>query len=289
MMWFLLALFFAFWTSISISIAKRILKNVSPPLMAATVIFSTPLLFAIVLGTTGIPKVDGIFWFGVLMSALLNVFAGTFSFTAIKNAPISLIMPMSSFNPVFTTIFATFTLHEIPSLMQALGIIVIVIGSYLLNVADIKYSLWRPFKILFSNRYVLLFLVANIIWAITPVFEKTAINHTNPSSPPLVAATGGVFLALFLTPIILKTVRSPGREIRKNIGLFLILGPLSSLGYWAAFTAFSLANLGYVTAIFKLSVLFAILWGWLFFKEERIKERLLGGGAMLGGTVLLVI
>lgn len=288
-MWFFLSLYFALWTSVAVFVSKRILRGVSPPLMAAAGIFSVPFMFAIVLVTTGIPKVDSLFWLGVFMSAFLNVFAGIASFTAIKYAPISLIMPMSSFNPVFTTLFAIFLLGEVPSFLKATGILVIVIGSYLLHVSDIRKSLWQPFIELFANKYVLLFLLSNFLWAITPIFEKTAIWHTSPSSPILVAATAAFLLGLFLTPVILKTVVNPLSEIKNNIHWFLLLAPFIALGAWVAFTAFSLANLGYVTAIFKLSVLFTILWGWFFFREERIKERLLGGGVMLLGTILLVI
>lgn len=289
-MWFWYSLFFAIATSISISLSKRILKNMSPVLMAASGILSVPFFAFILFKTTSmISQVDNLFWLGVFASAFLNIFAGIFSLTAIKHAPISLIMPISAFNPVFTTIFAMITLGEIPNPTKSLGIIVIVIGTYLLNISDIKHSVWRPFISLFANRYVLMFLTANIIWAITPLFEKIAINHTAPKSPVLVAGTSSFLLTIFLIPVILKSVQSPLKEIKQNIHWFLLFAPLSALAAWAVFTAYSLTNLGYVTSVMKLSTLFTIVWGAVFFKEEKIRERLLGASVMVLGTLLLVI
>ncbi len=79
------------------------------------------------------------------------------------------------------------------------------------------------------------------------------------------------------------------KQIKINWKWLLFLAPFTVLTQWAAFTAFSLQNVGIVTSIFKLSALFTILWGFLFFKEERIWERLLGAGVMIGGTLMLVL
>lgn len=289
-MWFWYSLFFAIATSISISFSKKILKSVSPVLMAGTGILSVPFMAFILFKTTSkIPEVDNLFWLGVASSAFLNIFAGIFSLTAIKHAPISLIMPMSAFNPVFTTLFAIITLGEIPTPTKLLGIVVIVIGTYLLNISDIKHSLWRPFISLFANKYVLMFLTANILWAITPLFEKTAINHTWPQSPILVAGVGSFLLTLFLIPVISKSVQNPFRQIKQNLHWFLFFAPLSAVASWAAFTAYSLTNLGYVTSVIKLSTLFTIVWGAVFFKEEKIKERLLGASVMVLGTIIILL
>lgn len=52
---------------------------------------------------------------------------------------------------------------------------------------------------------------------------------------------------------------------------------------------FSLAPAAFATAIFKLSILFSILFGWLILKEGRIRDRLLGAIVMIFGTALLVL
>lgn len=161
-------------------------------------------------------------------------------------------------------------------------------GAYLLNVSEIKGGILLPFKKLFSNKGVLLFLLANFIWGITPIIQKLAIFQTEPSKPIFVAFIGGVLVTLFLTPFVVIKVKNPISQIKGKWHWFLLLAPFNALAFWGAFTAFSLAPLGLVTSVFKLTVLFTIAFGFIFFKEERIWERILGAGVMIVGTLLLV-
>lgn len=289
-MWFFLSLFFALWTSISISIVKLLTKNISTiTLLFVINLFILPFMLVILFATGGIPHFTTKFFILMLVSSILDVIAALLSFRSIKDAPISLISPISSFNPVFTTLTAALFLREVPSNIKFIGIVVIVAGSYLLNIADIKAGVFAPFKKLFSNRAVLLFLTANFLWAITPIFQKIAIFETSPVTPLFPSFFGALLITLLILPFGIKRARREVKFIRRNIGWFLLLAPFATLAQWAAFTAFSLTNLGYVTAVLRLSTLFIILWGWLFFKEERIKERLLGASVMILGTILLVI
>jgi len=289
-MWFFLALFFALWTSISISIVKHLTKSVSTlTLLFISNLFILPFMLLILSSTGGLPHFTPKFFILMLISSILDVTAAIFSLRAIKEAPISLISPVSSFNPVFTTLTASLFLKEIPSVIKFIGIMVVVAGSYLLNIADIKGGIFAPFKKLFSNRAVLLFLTANFLWAITPIFQKNAIFETSPTTPLFPSFFGSILIGLIITPFALRNVKNEVKPIRQNIGWFFLIAPFSALAQWAAFSAFFLTNVGYATAIFKLSTLFTILWGALLFKEQRIKERLLGASVMVVGTILLVI
>lgn len=245
------------------------------------------LILIFILG--GTPTVSSKFYSLIFTSTIFEIIATISSFVAISISPISLISPISSFNPVFTTIIAAATIGEIPSLFKLTGILTVVLGAYLLNASDIKGGLLLPFKKLFSNRGVQLFFLANLMWAVTPIFQKQAIFQTEPISPLFVSFFGLILVTISILPfVIFKKMNNPIEQVKKNLKWYILIGPSATLAMWAAFTAFSLAPLGLVTSVFKLSVLFTILWGFLFFKEERIWERLLGAGVMILGTVLLV-
>lgn len=290
--WFWLSLFFALWTSFLILIIKRLTRTIDPlVLIFVNLIFSLPFLFILILYLGGIPDLSLKFYTFMFFSSIFDTIAAISSFLAISLSPISLISPISSFNPVFTTTIAAITIGEIPSFIKVAGILTIVLGAYLLNVSDIKGGLLLPFKKLFTNRGVLFFLLANFLWAITPIFQKQAIFETQPQMPLFPSFFGTILVSIFMLPIVVIKTKNPVaqiKEVRKNWYWFLLLAPFGTLAQWAAFTAFSLQNLGLVTSVFKLSVLFTILWGFLFFKEERIWERLLGAGVMILGTILLV-
>lgn len=288
-MWMAFALFFAFWSSVSISISKRILKDTTMSVFLAFENIFIILAMLFILVFRGMPKIDNVFLIMVFIAGLINIFASLAVYKAIKIAPISLLAPLSAFNPVATTILASFFLRENPTFSQFFGILLIVVGSYLLNIADVKKGIFVPFQSLFQNSGVRLYLLANILWAITPIFEKTAIFHTTPKDPLFVSFGEGLFLTVVFTAFIMPNIKTAFFQFKKNAWLYILPAPISALSLWGAFTAFSLTNVGSVTAIFKLSILFTILLGWLFFQEKRIKERFLGASVMVLGTILLVI
>jgi len=289
-MWFWLALTFAILSSINVLIYKNILKRSDEYVVAwISSIFTLPVLALIVLLFYQIPRVDWFFAFGIIGTVSLNVMAGILSFRAIKLTDISLIAPISAFNPVFTTLISFFTLKETPDLKGVIGIATIVIGAYVLNLTSFKDGIFVPFKKLFSHKGVVLALICNFIWGITPVFEKIAIKHTFPQVPPFVSLVGSFSLAVAFWPIMLKKSRSPLTQIRIHLRSFLLAGVFGGIAGAAGFTAYSLTKLGYATAIFKLSMIFTVIWGYLFLKEPAIKEKLLGSVIMLIGVLLLVL
>lgn len=289
-MWFFYSLFFAAWSAVSIFLIKRTTKFINPlPLLLILFLFAIPATFILLLFTGGIPTTTSEFYVYMLIAALLDTAVFVSYFSAINQSAISLLAPISSFSPVFTTIIAIFALGEIPSLPKLLGILIVVFGAYLLNISDIKQGLFSPFKNLFSHRGVRLFLLANLLLSITPIFQKKAIFETTPQVPLYASFIGMCFVALFLAPFTLRKALSYKGQIPSHLKWFLIYGVGTALSQLAAYTAFSLANLGYVTTVMRLSGLFTVLIGGIFLKETRIKERLLGGGVMVIGALVLAL
>jgi len=51
--------------------------------------------------------------------------------------------------------------------------------------------------------------------------------------------------------------------------------------------AISLIEVSYMVSVKRLSILFGVLYGIMFFKETNIKERLLGATVMVSGIIVL--
>lgn len=288
-MWFLLALFFALWSSIGVSISKRVLKTTDVLVFIAFGNLMSVISVGTFLFIRGFPQVDSTFWLNIAIAAGLGVLVNLSYITAIKIAPISLTMPMAASTPLVATLFGFLLRGETATALKLIGVFTIVLGAYLLNISEIKNGILEPLKALFKNRGVQLMLLAQSLVGITPVFEKNAIFHTTPQEPLMVAFTALLFLSGFFFPFMLVKIKDPFVQFKRNFWWFVLPAPIGALAAWAAFTAYSLANIGYVTAVFKLSMLFTILWGGLFFKEERIKERFLGASVMVLGTILLIV
>lgn len=289
-MWVFYAVSYALLSSFGTFIIKKLGKKISfLPLLYIFLIFNIPLTFFLVLFVGGIPKTTPNFYVYMGLSGFLDTIAFVAAFLAISKSDISLLSPISVFSPVFTTIIAAFTIGEIPDPKKIVGILIIVFGAYLLNVTQIKQGITAPFKSLFANKGVLLFLLSHTIWSITPIFQKKAIFETTPQIPLYASVVGMCFGFVFLTPFALKKVLGFVKEVKANIKWFMANGIGTAFGQVAAYGAFSLAYLGYVTSIFRLSILFTIILGGVFLKEERIKERLLGASVMLLGAILLAL
>lgn len=289
-MWFFSALIVALLTSISMILAKHIMKEMNERVyLFISNLFAIPLLFFIVIYFYRIPTIDNVFIISMILSTIIGVIAALLAYRAIRFSEISLVSPLSAFNPLVTAIFAFIILNEGFTNKASVGVVLICFGSYLLNLSQTRNGRWfAPVLYLFKNKWILMSFMAYFLWAITPLFEKIAILHTAPTTPPFVSLVGLISTNLIFGALSLKGYKSSINKIKKYIPLFLLIGVIGAIGQSLAMISFSLTNPGYSTAIFKLSIIFNVIFGWIFFKEQNIKDRLLGSMVMLGGVLLLV-
>lgn len=224
---------------------------------------------------------------------------------ALATAEASLVSPLLTFNPAFTLLAGWLILGEIPGLRETLGVIVILLGAYLLDVEEIRTSLLAPIRLLLRRPGTLLAIVASACWGVTTVFEKLAIQHVDPPSGPLVALAGTALTVMLLTPgacLVHHQTPPPsdgrdGRDGRAHLWwggpdaylrLVVVAALLAGIAPLFGFTAIALGQVGYVTALFKLSAIVTILWARLFLGEGNMRSRLFGANVVVVGGALVV-
>jgi len=241
------------------------------------------------------PRVDAIFVVALLASVALNWAATLLSTIALAKADASLVSPLLTFNPAFTLLIAALTLHEVPGLRQTIGVGVVLLGVYLLEVEAARANLLAPLRLLLRRPGTLLAIGASALWGTTTVLEKLAIDHMAPPSGPSVALLGTFLMAVLLTPGALRSRSHEETEENRWKGLALHPWALSlavliaGIAPLFGFTAIALGLVGYVTTLFKLSAVLTILWAWFFLGEGQITSRLLGASVMLIGGLLVAI
>jgi drug/metabolite transporter (DMT)-like permease len=289
-MWITLALGAALLTSFNPILYKRILKDAD----TLAVVWGVTLLALPVLGlftfalTPQLPRLDWFFVLGVLGSAGLNAVAHLASTRALKLADVSLMTPLLIFSPVFTVLIATVFLGEIPSVQGLLGVGLVLIGAYWLNHRSGAGWL-APFKSLALTPGVALILLAGLLWAVTPLFEKTAILHTNPESPRFAAFAVDALLVIVLTPAVIARGRPSIGKLFLHRREFFLAGLIAGIAPVLGYTAFSLGFVGYVTTLFKLSILMTMVWSFLFLKERGLAQRLPASMVMVIGVILIAV
>jgi drug/metabolite transporter (DMT)-like permease len=241
------------------------------------------------------PYVDGIFVVALLASVALNWAATLLSTIALARADAALVSPLLTFNPAFTLLIAALTLNEIPGLRQTVGVAVVLLGAYLLEVEAVRTNLLAPLRLLLRRPGTLLAIGASALWGSTTVLEKLAIDHMTPPSGPLVALLSTCLMSVLLTPGALRSRSREEAEESRWQGLALHPWALSlavliaGIAPLFGFTAIALGLVGYVTTLFKLSAVLTILWAWLLLGEGQITSRLLGASVMLIGGLLVAV
>ena len=235
-----------------------------------------------------LPSIDWLFVVGVLGSAGLNAVAHLSSTRALKLADASLVTPLLIFSPVFTVLISAVFLNEVPSARGLLGVGFVLVGAYWLN-RNSGVGWLIPFISFAFTPGVMLVVLAGLIWAITPLFEKTAILHTIPESPRFTALVATALLTFILTPAVVIRGRSAMNMLSLHRPELLIAGLIAGIAPVLGYTAFSLGLVGYVTTLFKLSTLLTVIWSSLLLKERGLAQRLPASSVMVIGAILIVL
>lgn len=284
MTWVVLSLATALCESLKDVFSKRGLENIDEYVIAwALQFFALPFLLPI-LFFVKIPDVGNEFWPSLLLGGSLNGVTAVLYMKAIKQSPLSLTVPMVAFTPLFVLMTSPLMVGEVPNLGGVLGVLLIVAGSYVLNLGERQRGYLAPFRALVQERGPRLMLITAFLWSITANFDKIGVQS---SSPIFWSIAISVFVALVLFPFMLHKSTPAVKQIPIRLKALAPIGFFGALTAIFQMTAISLTLVAYVIAIKRTSAVMSVLWGFLIFKEAGFKERLLGASVMVAGVLLI--
>jgi len=280
--WIFWALLSAFSLATADALTKKYLKTLSPWQMGAIRIgYAVPFLLPI-LGLAW-PALDKDFWFTLLLLYPLEILALILYMAALKFSPLSLTLPFLSFTPVFLILTGWLILKELPNLWGAIGICLVVGGSYLLYLPPQCFNLKRFFTAFWQEKGSVFMLLVSLIYAITSALGKKAILHSDP-------LFFGAFYYIGLTAFFLPSFsKHPVLRQKSIIPLGLILGFLTALMIISHVIAISQTKAVYMISVKRLSPIFGVIYGGVLFKEEHIHLRLLATGCMCLGAIVIYV
>lgn len=288
MLWVVFALLTAFFMSCKDLFSRRALKDLDEYIVAWSVyMFAIPFLLFLLLFFK-IPKLDSTFWLALLITTGVGTLSQILYMKAIKTSGLSKTVPMLAFTPLFMLITSPLILGEFPGSYGLIGIFLIVLGSYSLNIKQFKKGILEPFKCLVKERGPLLMLAVAFIWSIAGNVDKIAIQHSSAFFYPLIFA---ISLCVSLSFVTLHKSKNKLKSVLSNSKNLKFLAPLGfSFALLLIFQmiALTLTIVPYVVAIKRISVLFSVLWGYFIFREGDIKEKLIGTMIMLVGVLFIV-
>lgn len=279
--------FFAIATALSLSTAdalsKRALRN-TDDLVVVWVRegYALPFL-AVAFLFVPVPKLDATFWLTVVSLLPLEIIALILYIKAIRLSPLSVTVPFLALSPVFIIFIAFVFLGEMPDRSGILGIVLITIGAYTLNVSASKQGVFGPVKAVVKEPGSMLMLVVAVIYSVTSTLGKIAVQHSSP-------VFFGFFYPFTLTVVLTVYLGARGKlgYVFSKPATFIPIGLCTSAMIITHFIAISMTQVAYMIAVKRTSLIFSVIYGWLIFKEEKIKERLLGSALMLAGVVMIL-
>ena len=286
MPWFIYALIGAISQALFYFFDKRLLKKFGVFSLAAIIKIAPGIILIIISLSRGIPSLGPNLSFAIVMTAGLNVFAAILLFKALKQEDLSLAVPIISFTPLFLIATSWIILGEVPSDKGIIGIIFIVIGSYVLNIKGSLKNIFSPIKSILSNKAVLFMLGVAFLYSISSNFDKMVVLNSD--------TTFGHSLVYFLSGAILLITALAKKDKfigpMKN-GWKLLLGAMifSALITIAMNNAYELTIVPYAISVKRTSVIFAALFGFFFLKEKNILPRLLGTVIMVIGVIIITL
>jgi drug/metabolite transporter (DMT)-like permease len=286
----MIGLIFAFLSSITESL-KDVITKINVKKIDEYITAWSLKLFALIVITPfmlyfGVPKINNLFWYAALISGTLVSITTVIYTKALKLSPISLTMPMINFTPVFLLITSPLILNEFPDSYGLIGVLLIVVGSYMLNIKNLKKNFLYPLKSLFKEQGSKLMLFAAFIFSIVSNVDKIGIKN---STPIFFVFASTMVSAIILTLIVLIKSRKNINQIPKNVKKLSILGMISGISNILIFIAYSITLVIYALSIRRLSTLFSTLYGGMFFKEKDVKWRFLGVCTMILGVIFITL
>jgi len=282
--WLILGIFTAFFEAVKDVFGKQNLKKSDEYVVAWSLSFFSVIFLIPWVIYTGIPTLNTQFWISLLIGGSINAVATLLYIKAIKLSDLSLTVPLVALTPLFMLLTSPLIVGEYPKFFDYIGIFLIVIGSYLLNIKEKSQGYLAPFKALLSEPGPKFMLIVAFLWSITSNFDKIGVKNSSPIFW-LFSLFGT--MSILLLPILLHKTPNPGTKILKQLPMLATMGFFNAIGVLCQMQALTLTLVVQVIAIKRTSVLMGVLFGHFIFKEQDIQQRLLGAGIMILGVFFI--
>ncbi|MEM7796391.1 MAG: DMT family transporter [Cyanobacteria bacterium P01_C01_bin.118] len=257
------------------------------------------LMGILMLVTGGVPTLGPDFGRALLIGGSLNILAFTLYTRAIKIADLSLTVPLVTLTPLFLLVTSPIIVDEWPTGLDAIGVLLLIVGSYMLNLKPSEGLTLTPLKALMINPGSRMMLGVAFLWSITSNFDK--VGTLNSSSLFWGMSLFGT-IAVGMVPFVVQRARQKGMGpvigswrtdqsvyLRSQARFVILAGVFQSIGISLQFVALTLAPVAQVVAVKRMSALISVGFGYILFGEQGLRERLLGAAIMVSGVAIMAI
>jgi drug/metabolite transporter (DMT)-like permease len=227
-------------------------------------------------------------WICIFATGILHALYFWFMGGAYERGDLSLVYPLSrGSGPLFVPILAVIFLQERISLAGAAGIVLIVLGIYVIHLKAFTIeSFFEPLRAMRGSASVWAICTGGTIAGYSLV-DKVGVGLVYP---PAYIYLMFVISLLLLSPYVLVKERAALKlEWQVNRWPILIDGFLVLFTYLMILFAFRLSKVSYVVAAREVSIVFSALLGILWLKEAHAPQKIAGAVLIALGVVFIGI
>ncbi len=207
-----------------------------------------------------------------ILMGILGALGNYYIIKALSLGELSTLAPINSYKPLVAILVSFFYLKEIPSLSAIFGIVLIILGTYIL------YN-----KGEYNSKAVFYRVLALIFSGTEAVFIKKIILLTDIPTSFVLWALSGLIFSVFFTLGDKNCFKLP--QIKPLIMLILSVGIMQ----YSTNFVFSKINVSYALALFQLSTLLSVILGAKIFHETGLKRKVIASLIMIFGAIVIIV
>ncbi|MFH0837533.1 MAG: EamA family transporter [Candidatus Aenigmatarchaeota archaeon] len=290
MIWLIFALLSALFFALADFFAKRSLKKIDEYMTAwSKWLFALPIIFVFIIFTGSSLVIEGgmTIYIALILLFCFEIIAIVFYMKALKAGNLVSTIPFLSFTPVFLLITSFIFIGEVPGLFGIIGVLMIVIGAYILNIREIRKGLLEPFRAIAKEKAALFMLATAFLYALINTTNKFILGSM---SPMFLAFVDVFFIVVLFIPIILIKSGGIGKQLKNSWKKLIPIGICTGLMSVFGFIALNMTVSSYFIGVKRMSILFAMMFGVIFFKERNnLIQNFIGAIIMILGVLAIVL
>ncbi len=287
MLWILMACFSAFFAGLTSILAKCGIKKTDSDLATAlrtivVLIFSWIMVFLVDSAST-IGEIETKSIIFLILSGIATGSSWICYFKALSMANINKVIPIDKSSTILTVLLAIIIFKENNNLLvKLIGVVLIGIGTFLMiEKKDVKENKKEKGWFIYA-------ILSAIFAALTSILAKVGISGVESNLGTAIRT--GVVLVMAWIIVFGKNKQKQIKSIDKKELLFIILSGLATGASWLCYYyAIQNGEISVVVPIDKLSILVAIFFSIIVFKEKLKKKAAIGLLLIVLGTLAMAI
>lgn len=295
-LWVVLSLISAFFFGLKDILVKKFLEKTK--INSRELIFHEYVLVIVFVTIVFFDKIDFMsiynFWGLYMFKAFSVGMASYLYFKLLEKHEISLVSPLINLSPIFLLVLSSIFLSEKITIIHFLGILIVMIATYFLEITMHHHDKDSPHTHHFMNLTKKDYNFFSQVIILLSVFSFAAI------SDKIILGDVNVYTNMFFTSffilygLIFYYIRS--KKLRQSLNIFnqssmvLLISVLTIISNFLILLAIAIPNamVSLIIPLRRTSTLFSSFFGGLIFHEKHLGKKLLSILLMLLGVALIV-